>query len=264
MTLQTHDHASFQTAWEHFAGSAVRPCRCAVSIAIAGPVTGEVIHFTNNPWIIRPAQIAEKLGVDRYTLVNDFAAVAHAAARAAPSEFVHLAGPDVPLPGEGVISVIGPGTGLGVGWFLRDGGGGYHAQATEGGHFAFAPLDTIEEAILARLHQRHSRVSVERVVAGPGIVDIYEALAGIEGKALSSRLTTAPSGSAAPAARTALPPPRSTVFASRSARSPATSRWSRGRGRWSIAGGLGLPHPRPVAANLVLPAASSPKGGSRR
>ena len=62
--------------------------------------------------------------------------------------------------------------------------GGYHVQATEGGHVDFAPLDAIEDAILARLRGRYRRVSVERIVSGPGLVEIYEALAAIEGKAV--------------------------------------------------------------------------------
>jgi glucokinase len=60
-------------------------------------------------------------------------------------------------------------------------GAGYQVQPTEGGHVDYAPLDGIEDAILSRLRKRHRRVSVERVVAGPGIVDIYETLAAIEG-----------------------------------------------------------------------------------
>ncbi len=78
---------------------------------------------------------------------------------------------------------MGPGTGLGVAHVWR-GSGGYHVQATEGGHVDFAPLDSIEDAILARLRKRHRRVSVERVVAGPAISDIYEALAAMEGRAV--------------------------------------------------------------------------------
>jgi glucokinase len=184
-TLHTADHASFQTAWEAYRerkGGTLPP---AVSIAIAGPVgspgkPNPVIRFTNNPWIIRPALIPEKLGAAHYTIVNDFAAVAHAVACADDSQFLHLAGPDTPLGREGTISVLGPGTGLGVAHLYRSEGGGYRVQATEGGHIDFAPLDSIEDAILARLRQRHLRVSVERVVAGPGIVDIYQALAALE------------------------------------------------------------------------------------
>lgn len=183
-TLHTADHASFQTAWEDFRERMGGTLPRAVSMAIAGPVGGDVIRFTNNPWIIRPALVQEKLGVDRFTLVNDFAAVAHAVASADSSQFLHLAGPGIPLASEGTISVIGPGTGLGVAHLWRS-AGGYRVQATEGGHIDFAPLDSIEDAILARLRKRHNRVSVERVVAGPGIVDIYLALAAMEGRAVA-------------------------------------------------------------------------------
>ena len=184
ITLHTDDHASFQTAWEDFRERAGGSLPDKVAIAIAGPVGGEVIRFTNNPWIIRPALIAEKLGVAQYTLVNDFAAVAHAVARAPDDSFLHLAGPEGPLPASGVISVLGPGTGLGVAWLRRDGKGFVHVQATEGGHVDFAPLDPIEDAILARLRKAHLRVSAERVVSGPAIVEIYHTLAAMEGRSV--------------------------------------------------------------------------------
>ena len=184
ITLHTHDHASFQTAWEHFAQLQGGTLPDAVAIAIAGPVGGEIIRFTNNPWVIRPALIPEKLGASRYTVINDFGAVGHAVARAGADFFVHLAGPDKPLPASGTLSVLGPGTGMGVAHVWRDGTGDYRVQATEGGHIDFAPVDSIEDAILARLRQRYRRVSAERVVSGPGLVDIYEALAGMEGRAI--------------------------------------------------------------------------------
>lgn len=183
VTLKTAEHASLQTAWEDFARTVREPLPRAAAIAIAGPVHGELIRLTNNPWIIRPALIHEKLGVDSHVLVNDFAAVAHAVAQAGAEHFIHLTGPDTPLPLEGTISVVGPGTGLGVAHLWRN-GERYHVQPTEGGHIDFAPLDTIEDAILARLRKRHRRVSVERVVAGPGLAEIYATLASLEGKAV--------------------------------------------------------------------------------
>ena len=190
-TLHTADHASFQTAWEAFRTRMGGTLPAAVSMAIAGPVgspgnLNPVIRFTNNPWIIRPPLIPEKLDVERFTIVNDFAAVAHAVARADDSQFLHLAGPDEPLGRDGTISVIGPGTGLGVAHLWRS-GSAYRVQATEGGHIDFAPLDSIEDAILARLRRRHNRVSVERVVAGPGIVDIYQSLAALEQRSVPER-----------------------------------------------------------------------------
>ncbi len=185
VTLKTADHPSFQLAWEEYARLSGGTLPPAVAIAVAGPVGGELIRFTNNPWIIRPGLIPEKLGAPDYVVVNDFAAVAHSVAQADEAHLLHLCGPEVPLPEEGTISVVGPGTGLGVAQLWRQ-RGTYHVQPTEGGHIDYAPLDKIEDAILARLRGRHRRVSAERVVAGPGIVDIYETLAHIEGRAITS------------------------------------------------------------------------------
>lgn len=181
-TLHTEDHASFQTAWEDFRGRMGGSLPPRVSMAIAGPVGGDVIRFTNNPWIIRPALVREKLGVEEYCIVNDFEAVAHAVARVDEDQFIHLTGPDKPLAPTGRLSVLGPGTGLGVAHLYREADGTYRVSATEGGHIDFAPLDQIDDAILARLRKRHVRVSVERVVAGPAISDIYQALASMEGR----------------------------------------------------------------------------------
>lgn len=183
-TLHTSDHASFDSAWAAFAAQLGARLPRDAAIAVAGPVGGELIRFTNNPWIIRPAELPARLGIDRYSLVNDFGAVGHAVARAGAPHFVHLTGPEGDLPASGTLSIIGPGTGLGVAHVWRDGSGEYRVQATEGGHIDFAPLDSIEDALLARLRQRHRRVSVERVVSGPAIVDIYETLAGLEGRAI--------------------------------------------------------------------------------
>jgi glucokinase len=182
--LKTAEYASLQTAWEAFGDRVERQLPRAAAIAIAGPISGEVIKLTNNPWIIRPALICEKLSVDRFSLVNDFEAVGHAVAQAEPKDLLHLCGPDVPLPQLGMISIVGPGTGLGVSSVWRS-LSEYRVQATEGGHIDFAPLDSIEDAVLARLRKRHRRVSVERVVSGSGLTGIYEALATIEGRMVS-------------------------------------------------------------------------------
>lgn len=185
LTLKTADYASLQTAWEAFGATLDRPLPRAAAIAVAGPVHGDVLKLTNNPWIIRPAQIGASLGVDRVKLVNDFGAVGHAVAQVGPEHLLHLCGPDRPLGPEEVISIVGPGTGLGVAHVLRRRGRN-HVVESEGGHIDFAPLDSLEDAILQRLRQRHRRVSVERIVSGPGLVGIYETLAAIEGRAVQS------------------------------------------------------------------------------
>ncbi len=182
-TLRTADHASLQMAWAAFGEALGRPLPRAAAIAVATPISGEVLKMTNNPWIIRPALIGEKLGVDIHTLCNDFTAVGHAVAQAAPGDLRHLCGPDTPVAAAPVVSIVGPGTGLGVAQLVRL-ADGYRVIATEGGHSDFAPLDSIEDAILARLRQRFRRVSVERIIAGPGLNEIYHALAALDGSAI--------------------------------------------------------------------------------
>ncbi|RJF85866.1 glucokinase [Sphingomonas cavernae] len=182
-TLKTAEHASLQLAWEHFAAGRGRTLPDKAGIAVASPVGGEVIKLTNNPWIIRPSLIGERLGVESYVIVNDFGAIGHAVAQMGAEHFRHLSGPEVALPDNGIISIVGPGTGLGVAHLLRR-GDRYFVNETEGGHIDFAPLDRIEDAILERLRKRYRRVSIERIVSGPGLVNIYEALADIEGRAV--------------------------------------------------------------------------------
>ena len=183
VTLKTAEHASFQTAWQEFGRLNGGALPRAAAIAIAGPVDADVIKLTNNPWIIRRSMVCEKLDVDSFVIVNDFGAVGHAVAQAGPEHFQHLTGPEQCFEADGTLSIIGPGTGLGVAHVWRK-GSNYHVQATEGGHIDFAPLDAIEDAVLARLRKRYRRVSIERVVSGPGLIDLYETLAAIEGRAV--------------------------------------------------------------------------------
>ncbi len=184
LTLKTAEYASLQTAWEAFGAHVMSqeggaPLPTSGALALACPIQGDVLQMTNNPWIIRPALIAEKLGLTKHLLINDFGAVGHAVASVGPEHLHHLSGPDTSLPTEGMISIIGPGTGLGVGAVLRS-TGTTQVISTEGGHIDFAPLDALEDQILAHLRKRHRRVSVERIVSGPGLMAIYEVLTEME------------------------------------------------------------------------------------
>ena len=185
VTLKTNEHASFQTAWEEFGRRSGENLPDAIAIAFAGPVGGEVLKLTNNPWVIRPALMAEKLGVERFTIVNDFGAVAHAVAVLGDEHLQHVCGPARPFPDAGVISVVGPGTGLGVAALLKRGGGDYDVIETEGGHVDFAPLDSLEDKILIELRRNFRRVSIERIVSGRGLWNIYDALCAIENRPLA-------------------------------------------------------------------------------
>lgn len=183
VTLATADHPSFEIAWKLFGESLRRPLPRAAAIAVAAPIRNDLIKLTNSPWVVQPSQFAEKLDLDTYLLINDFAAVAHAVDYVDDSQLVHVAGPQLPLPQSGIISVIGPGTGLGVAILLRD-GEQTQVLATEAGHCDFAPLDAVEDHILQKLRIRHGRVSVEEIVSGPGLRAIYETLSEMEKRAM--------------------------------------------------------------------------------
>jgi len=180
ITLNTDDYPGAEEAWRDFAERAGRPLPPSAAISIAGPANGDTVPMTNSPWVLHISAFKAALRLEALTVLNDFGAVAHAVARAPEEQFIHVTGPDRPLPATGTVSVIGPGTGLGVAHFHRF-PGGYHVQATEGGHIGFAPQDAFEDGLLTTLRARHGRVATERVNAGPGIVAIYEALGGGEG-----------------------------------------------------------------------------------
>lgn len=177
---RSHEHEGLAHAWQHFAEDAGESLPKAASVAVAAAIGPQVLTFVNNDWQIDTRTLKEDLGVDRLTLLNDFGAMAHAVSVLGPDELEHVCGPDGALPGEGVTTVMGPGTGLGVAILLRR-GGHCHVIETEGGHYAFAPLDAEEFAIAERMRERFGRVSLERYVSGPGLENILQALAEIQG-----------------------------------------------------------------------------------
>lgn len=163
-------------AWEKFAQEIGEELPKAAAIAVAAPIEGEVLRFMNNDWRIPRFRIAEELGLDQLTLLNDFGAVAHAVTVLNSDELEPICGPQA-LPEEGVVSVLGAGTGLGVALFARR-SGRIHVIETEASHIGFSPLDPEEEALADHLVARYGRASVERVVSGPALIDIYQFLGG--------------------------------------------------------------------------------------
>ena len=158
VSLLAADHGDFESAWAAFRSHVGHDLPGAAVLAVAASVGGDIICLTNNPWVIEPATFAERIGMTRHIVINDFAAVAHAVDAVDDSEFIHLCGPQHPLPVEGTISIIGPGTGLGISFITRDGGDS-RIHGTEGGHFDFAPVDAVDDAILSYLRQRFGRTS---------------------------------------------------------------------------------------------------------
>jgi glucokinase len=173
---RTCDHEGLASAWRAFAKDAGELPRAA-AIGVAAPNDGDLLRFVNSPWTVDRRRIAGDLGLDRLTLLNDFGAVAHAVGVIDEAELAYVAGPEGPLPPDGVTTVLGPGTGLGVAMLLRH-GRETRVIETEGAHIGFAPLNEEEQGLAAELARRFGRASVERIVSGPGLHDLYRFFGG--------------------------------------------------------------------------------------
>jgi glucokinase len=141
-------------------------------LGVAGPVRHGRSEATNLPWVIDSQEIARQLNLPRIGLINDWEAGAYGIVALEATDFETLnLGTDV----EGNRAIIAAGTGLGeVGLFWDD--KEYRPFASEGGHVDFAPRNNIEMDLLDYLLKRHSRVSVERVISGPGLLNLYQFL----------------------------------------------------------------------------------------
>ena len=148
-----------------------RPTRGA--FAIAAPVTGDHVFMTNRGWSFSVNQVRGVLGLEKLVAINDFTAVALSVPRLTQADRRQI-GEGEPVPGA-VVGVIGPGSGLGVSG-LVPGANGWTALAAEGGHVTMAPMSDRESAVLAQLRKAHDHVSAERVLSGPGLVNLYTAL----------------------------------------------------------------------------------------
>jgi glucokinase len=177
---RTAEHDGLASAWSRFAAEAGTPLPDAAAVAVAAPIGEDVLRFVNRSWTVDTHMVKRDLGVQTLTLLNDFGAVAHGVQALTPDEFIHIHGPEGLLPDTGMMTVLGPGTGLGVAMLLRREGCS-HVIETEASHIAFAPQNREELLIADYLRSRHGRVSAERVVAGPGLIDIAQAMAAQDG-----------------------------------------------------------------------------------
>ncbi len=171
----------------------------AACFGVAGPIADGRAKITNLTWTIDARSLSAELGGVPVSLLNDLQATALGTLRLPPTAFATLQpGAESPPPGAaaGTVGVIAPGTGLGMAMLVAV-GGQVHALPTEGGHGDFAPT-TEEEVELWRYLQTlyGAHVSVERVLRGDGIGDIYDFLRARPGAAAEPDWLTAKLASA--------------------------------------------------------------------
>jgi glucokinase len=178
---QTLPCASFPdlgAAAAHYLAGEGRPPVTEAAVAVATPITGDRIKLTNNDWAFSVEQTRRDLHLVRLVMVNDFTALALSLPLLGADEYRQVGGGRA-VPGT-PIALLGAGTGLGVSGLLPSGDGWIPIQG-EGGHTAFSPATPREVDVLQVLWRRYDHVSHERLLSGPGLVALREALAVIDG-----------------------------------------------------------------------------------
>ena len=148
------------------------------ALAIAALITGDHIRMTNHPWSFSVAALRDRLHLERLVAINDFTAVALALPRLTAEDRMPVGG-GAPVEGR-PIAVLGPGSGLGVSGLIPA-GSGWAPLAGEGGHVTMAAANERESAVLELMRRRFDHVSAERCLSGPGLVNLYNSLAALDG-----------------------------------------------------------------------------------
>jgi glucokinase len=147
-------------------------------LAVASPVSGDQVTMTNHPWSFSIEALRQRLKLERLRVINDFVANALAIPYLGEGDRKPI-GSGCPEAGS-PIGVIGPGSGLGVGGLIPT-ASEMTPIASEGGHVTMAAANEKESAVLSLLRKRYDHVSAERVLSGPGLVNLYEALRQLSG-----------------------------------------------------------------------------------
>ena len=156
----------------------------SVAFGIATPIDhGDRVAMTNRDWSFSIAELQAELGAERCLVLNDFAALAGGVSGLEESGLQRIGGaPTMALAGAPRV-VLGPGSGLGVAALVGDHGGREIVVEGEGGHATIAPFDAREAALLEHLRGEFGHVSAERVLSGPGLVNLYRTLCAVDGRA---------------------------------------------------------------------------------
>jgi glucokinase len=174
------DHPSLASAAEAFLGSAdLAALPATATIAVAGPVADGAARLTNAPWDASEVEMMA-LGFSRARLVNDFEALATGVAILSPEDSLAI-GPELPGLTRAPLVIAGAGTGFGLAALVWRAEGPAQVLPSEGGHAAFAPTDELEIEVWRALTRRHGRVSIERLLSGPGLQALHAILAEIGG-----------------------------------------------------------------------------------
>ena len=199
------EYGQFFDAVEAFLVKRGRPAVTGAMLAVAGPVEANRARMTNRGWVIDGAELCAQFRLRRARILNDFEATAWSLPHLEPEDLHRIgagsAVPDTPM------AVLGPGSGLGVACFVPGAQGGI-VLASEGGHADLPGSSEREDRVIQHLRARFGHVSCERTVSGPGLENLYDAIAAIGGQKLPQRdaaaITSAGLEGSCPISRAAL------------------------------------------------------------
>jgi glucokinase len=178
--LACEDFASLSAAIEAYLAAENLPARPKQGVlAIAAPITGDMVALTNHPWTFSVEAMRKHFGLTQLRVVNDFVANALAVPALTEADRRQVGG-GAPVAGAPV-GVLGPGSGLGVSVLISK-DGGYLPIQGEGGHVTMAAADAREAAVLDLMRGRFDHVSAERFLSGPGLINLYNALCELAGE----------------------------------------------------------------------------------
>ncbi len=138
---------------------------------VAGQVIDGKCKLTNLSWQVEAESIKKSLKVDAVWLINDLVAMAYGVPFL-DSESFEVIQEGNPV-NKAMIAVVSAGTGLGQAFLIPDQNGRHTVLGSEGGHCDFSPRNELEAELLFFLKKKYSRVSIERVLSGPGLLDVY-------------------------------------------------------------------------------------------
>jgi len=152
----------------------------AMVLAVAGPIRDQKVTFPNSHWSIDCADLRKRYNIEQANLLNDWEAISYSLSSLGANELKNIGGDWQPLAdADFTVGALGPGSGLGMSGLLRR-NGELIPLVTEGGHAGFSPENRLQGEILSYLHQKFDdRISRERLLSGPGLVNIHEALCSI-------------------------------------------------------------------------------------
>jgi glucokinase len=180
--LRVADFSSLTDAISTFlARCAGAPARAAI-LGVAGTVENNRSVMTNSRWVTDGSDLQKRFGFKTVHLLNDFEAVAWSLPALRPSDLFPL-GKQLPIAGAPML-VVGPGTGFGAACLFP---GVSFAAVTEAGHATLAASSEREERVIDQLRRRFEHVSVERVLSGSGLANLYQALAVVDAVAVPER-----------------------------------------------------------------------------